>query len=203
MNYIMCNTCLYNFQCEPKLQEHKKSKMCDQVIVDVPEKGAVLKFKDFTNQEPQPLVVYCDFQSMLVPVKETDKTQNTSKLHNHIPYAFGMLLECSFDKKLNEFYMYRAKTDDDTPADKQFVDQLIKKVMLFYEKNIIQPKYKPLNLSRYEREKLIEENDECSICKKFLYPPIAIDHCHLSGNLRGVAHQICNLNYQLVLREKK
>ena len=68
------------------------------------------------------------------------------------------------------------------------------------EKEMVPPTYK--EIKSYEKQKV------CYICKKqFCYDKNkesefkiyqkVIDHCHYTGNFRGAAHSICNLNYKV------
>ena len=56
----------------------------------------------------------------------------------------------------------------------------------------------PMHLTHYE-ESLFQQESRCHICNK----PFNIDenkvrdHCHLTGNFRGAAHNGCNLQYQI------
>ena len=56
--------------------------------------------------------------------------------------------------------------------------------------------------------KFYEEQKECYICqkefcyvknekKKFKMYQNVRDHCHYTGNVRGAAHSICNLNHKV------
>ena len=55
-----------------------------------------------------------------------------------------------------------------------------------------------LVLNKYE-EQQFHSSTICHICKNpFTENDVKVrDHCHLSGNFKGSAHQECNLNYQI------
>ena len=43
---------------------------------------------------------------------------------------------------------------------------------------------------------VLEQNNRCAACKKpfsdsYVYAPV-VDHCHISGKVRGILHRICN-----------
>ena len=50
-----------------------------------------------------------------------------------------------------------------------------------------------------EEEDLFQKSKTCWICKKFISndEDKVRDHCHVTGKLRGAAHESCNLNFQL------
>ena len=48
-------------------------------------------------------------------------------------------------------------------------------------------------------DKLIYDNSTlCHICNKELGEDRVRDHCHLSGKIRGAAHEVCNLKYKVL-----
>ena len=47
-------------------------------------------------------------------------------------------------------------------------------------------------------DKLVYDNSTlCHICNKELGEDRVRDHCHLSGQFRGAAHEVCNLKYKV------
>ena len=53
------------------------------------------------------------------------------------------------------------------------------------------------NLIMTEEEEQFQSSNICWICKKLIDDEKVRDHCHITGKLRGVAHQSCNINLQL------
>ena len=58
-------------------------------------------------------------------------------------------------------------------------------------------KYFTKNLIMTEEEEQFQSSNICWICKKLIDDEKVRDHCHITGKLRGVAHQSCNINLQL------
>ena len=63
---------------------------------------------------------------------------------------------------------------------------------------------KPLQMTD-EEEELFEAAEECHICgKKYLDTEVRVrDHCHITGQYRGSAHQDCNLKLRISPKEFK
>ena len=53
-----------------------------------------------------------------------------------------------------------------------------------------------------EEEHLFQQSNSCWNCKRIIYDDNEKfrDHCHITSKFRGVAHQNCNLNFQLTKR---
>ena len=45
-----------------------------------------------------------------------------------------------------------------------------------------------------EDEEKYKNNNICRFCEKTIESDKVRDHCHLTGNYRGAAHNICNIN---------
>ena len=69
------------------------------------------------------------------------------------------------------------------------------------EKNIkdIYKKFKfPISMIMTMHDKLVcDSSTFCHICNEELYEERVRDHCHLSGKIRGAAHEVCNLKYKV------
>jgi hypothetical protein len=74
-----------------------------------------------------------------------------------------------------------------------FVNSLEKEVRKIYES------HKAIKLSRVTKEELEDYDSavDCHICGVSLDGDKVLDHCHLTGNYRGAAHNKCNLNYKI------
>ena len=53
------------------------------------------------------------------------------------------------------------------------------------------------NLIMTEEEEQFQSSNIGWICKQLVDDEKVRDHCHITGKLRGVAHQSCNINLQL------
>ena len=56
---------------------------------------------------------------------------------------------------------------------------------------------KPMLLTATESQSFINHTITCHICTKPLEDDKVRDHCHITGNYRGAAHNECNLLYRI------
>ena len=72
---------------------------------------------------------------------------------------------------------------------------------IIYERFIKNPKPFP-ELTSEEREKILSVNI-CHIFKEEIkdHETKVIDHCHIEGHVRSVAHNNCNLIIELILKD--
>ena len=74
-----------------------------------------------------------------------------------------------------------------------------------YCKNIMKKRFnKPLRMTEKDEEKF-QKAEECHICdKRYTEKDIRVrDHCHITGEYRGSAHQDCNLKLRINPEEIK
>ena len=114
---FICDRCLHYFHEEQLLIKHERDCLqINQCKVILPaESDAIIKFKNFKNQERAPLVVYADFESYLEPVNDEDD----KLMQKHIPYSVGFYVKYSRSENKEDYYMsYRKKeTNDQDPAE--------------------------------------------------------------------------------------
>ena len=115
------------------------------------------------------------------------------KKTKHMPSAYSLFANCSFDATKNKLNCYRSKD-----CQKRFCKNLREHAMkiIDYEKKEMMPLTNEENKS-YENQKL------CYIWKKGFSTDALNkkyhkkrDHCHYTGKFRGAAHIICNLRYK-------
>ena len=108
----------------------------------------------------------------------------------HLGFAFT--LKCPDDERFSKVKKLIKYTGED--AAEVLFKKLEEKVREVYE--II--KYdKKCSLSDEQREAVRDGATHCHICEKELGPDRVIDHDHITGKFRGVAHNGCNLNYKV------
>ncbi|XP_030762209.1 uncharacterized protein LOC115887026 [Sitophilus oryzae] len=205
---FLCDGGLVYFSSDVKLKNHQKYD-CGHVIVETPSDNLkknkygenipenILKFTNLERKLKVSFVVYADFETILEPIQteqnELDsEISYTVKTHQHVPYSFAYYIKCDFDNSQSIFKTFRGPD-----AHKVFIDWLetdCKSIYNRYMKNIVS--MPPLSSVQ---EAVFYQVTHCHICER----PFNIedervrDHCHLTGNYRGAAHSVCNLNFKV------
>ena len=181
---FFCKRCLNSFPKPESLKKHKE--ICGEFAaakIELP--GGKCSFKNWERMMHVPVVVYADFESILKPCFEGNKT------HEHIPCGFCFHLVSPFLQM--EPVLKRAENEtNQLPQD--FIRELIARVK---QAHLSLPKKEMIPLSSEEWKKF-RESEVCWLCKgKFgEEKPKVRDHCHFTGKFRGAAHQSCNLKFQ-------
>ncbi|XP_063537662.1 uncharacterized protein LOC134747016 isoform X1 [Cydia strobilella] len=186
-----CETCLVFFSKEDQLANH----LCSGIVTELPEKGTVIKFKNYERKQNMPFVIYADFESILPRASEchcgTDCTlhssDNTETLQHHTPAAFAYYVVCSVDSAYNRYVTYRGFDCVD-----KFVDLIYKDIA---EIKKILDANTPMQFNPSD-EISFNSATRCHICNNFLFSDKVRDHCHISGCYRGAAHSYCNLRFK-------
>nr|XP_032289060.1 uncharacterized protein LOC116649904 [Drosophila virilis] len=185
----LCNTCLLHFCDINKLERHRIE--CNKIVTEMPEiKDSVLRFKNFKKQMNVPFVVYADFECILeeLDIKQSD---NIRVVQKHIPYAYSYFIKCSFDDNLNIYRIYHGED-----CTLNFIQSLHNDCIMLYKNHL--RLVKPVQALTTEQLNSFNSEQNCHICGGlFTENDKVLDHCHLSGNYRGAAHNACNLNYKL------
>ena len=193
-----CMYCLQCFSREDVLTEHIKNCLSinGKQAIKMPEKGQHVSFRNYHKQIPIPFVIYADFEAITekvhgcLPNNEKSYTQAYQK---HIDCGYGYKLVCHYDDKFSKpVQVFRGEN-----AVYNFMEKMIEEVE--WCKTIMKTHFnKPLVMT--EKNKLdFESSNNCHICKKrYSEKDIRVrDHCHITGNYRGSAHQDCNLKLRL------
>ena len=180
---FFCKRCLNSFPRVESLEKHKE--ICGEFAaakVELP--GGKCFFKNWERMMHIPVVGYADFESILKPLRDKDKT------HKHIPCGFCFHLVSPFLEM--EPVLKRAENEtNQLPQD--FIRELISRVK---KAHLSLPKKEMIPLSPEEWRKF-NESEVCWLCRgKFGEKPKVRDHCHYTGKFRGAAHQSCNLKFQ-------
>ena len=191
-----CKRCLNPFNSQKALDKHEE--YCgnhEAVKINMPEKGTMLKFKNYHRGEKVPFVIYADFESCIKSIHTCDlnpESSYTKQYQKHEPICFYYYIKC-FDSKVYLPIKERSYTGKD--AEQVFLKCLeedIEMIANIPKKNMIFGK---------KEEKQFEKETSCWICKgefddKDKNKEKVKDHCHYTGRYRGAAHNKCNLDYR-------
>ena len=200
-----CMHCLQCFSSDRVLNNYKDN--CIQVngtqAIKMPTKdNNILKFNNFHKQQPVPFVIYADFEAITEKVQGCQPDSNksyTEAYQRHTDCGYGYKLVCCYDDKYTKpEQIYRGEN-----AVYQFMENMLEEVK--YCKNIMKKRFnKPLRMTKNDEEKF-QKAEECHICdKRYTEKDIRVrDHCHITGEYRGSAHQDCNLKFRINPEEIK
>ena len=191
-----CLRCLNSFWTHKSLNKHLE--YCsnhEAVKINMPEKGTMLKFKNYHRGEKVPFVIYADFESCIKSIHTCDlNTENsyTKQYQKHEPISFYYSIKC-FDSKVYLPIKERSYTGKN--AERVFLKNLEEDIKMIA--NITKEK---IIFGKKEKERYNEET-RCWICKgefddKDKNKEKVKDHCHYTGRYRGAAHNECNLKYR-------
>ena len=180
-----CKRCLNSFPRVESLEKHKE--ICGEFAaakIELP--GGKCFFKNWERMMHIPVVVYADFESILRPFPEENKT------HEHIPCGFCFHLVSPF---LEMDPVLKRAENETNQLPQDFIRELISRVK---QAHLSLPKKEMIPLSPEEWKKF-HESEVCWLCKgKFGEKTFSKvrDHCHYTGKFRGAAHQSCNLKFK-------
>ena len=182
---FFCKRCLNSFPKPESLKKHKE--ICGEfAAAKVELVGGKCSFKNWERTMHVPVVCYADFESILKPCFEGNKT------HEHIPCGFCFHLVSPFVEM--DPVLKRAENEtNQLPQD--FIRELISRVK---QAHLSLPKKEMIPLNSEEWKKF-RESEVCWLCKKKFGEKTLSkvrDHCHYTGKFRGAAHQSCNLKFQ-------
>ena len=199
-----CMHCLQCFSSDIVLSNHKG--ICIQVngtqAIKMPNKdNNILKFNNFHKQQPVPFVIYSDFEAITEKIhgcKQGNKSY-TEAYQTHTDCGYGYKVVCCYDDKYTKpIQLYRGEK-----AVYKFMENILEEVK--YCKKVMKKYFnKPLRMTE-ENEQEFKKAAACHICdKKYTEKDIRVrDHCHITGEFRGSAHQECNLKLRINPKEIK
>ena len=185
-----CDRCLNPFWCEQSLNKHLE--YCsnhEAVKIEMPEKGDILKFKNYYKGEKVPFIIYADTESLIKSLQTCEpspQSSYTKKYQKHEPISFSYYIKCFDDNVFKP--RLRSYTGED--AMQKFVEWLendVKEIANIPEVDMI---FGKKEAERYNKE------TKCWICKGELDNDKVRDHCHFTGRYHGAAHNSCNLEYR-------
>ena len=193
-----CMYCLQCFSRKDILNEHTKNciSINGKQAINMPKKGENVYFKNYNKQLPVPFVIYADFEAITEKIHgclPNNENSYTEAYQKHTDCGYGYKVVCCYDDKYTKHVqIYRGEN-----AVHKFMENMLKEV--FWCKSKMKKHFnKPLKMTT-DDENNFQKAIKCHICDK-LYNDEDIrvrNHCHITGEFRGSAHQDCNLKLQI------
>ena len=145
---------------------------------------------------PVPFVIYADFEAIMKKVqgcRPNDNKSYTEAYQTHEDCGYGYKVVCCYEDKYSKpIQMYRGEN-----VVYKFIEKMLGEVE--YCEGIVKKRFnKKLKMTKND-ELCFRPMDKCHICnKKYTDKDVRVrDHCHITGNFRGSAHQECNLKLKI------
>lgn len=186
---FFCRYCCHGFTIKENLESHIS--YCQNYGMQrtfMPKNtDAVLSYKAFEKEELAQYIIFADFESAVVPIHTCKLDPNKSytiKTHQHTPigYAYAII------GPKNKLYKTKSYVGENV------IDHFLKAILDDTNKLLDKTKdVKPIIVD--EKSKLLYKNSHCYLCKKKFQKSEkrVLDHCHVTGTVRGVCHNSCNM----------
>ena len=193
-----CMHCLQCFSREDVLTEHIPNCIAINGVqgVKMPEEGDEVHFRNHHKQLPVPFVIYADFEAITEKVdscQPSDKKSYTEAYQKHTDCGYGYKVVCCYDDEYSKpVQVFRGEN-----AVYKFMENMLEEVD--WCKSIMEEQFnKPLVMTE-ENEIDFQKATKCHICdRQYQDEDIRVrDHCHITGEFRGSAHQDCNLRLEI------
>ena len=191
----ICLNCFNTFSLEKSFKEH--AEVCltnDSVKIEMPKKGSCIEFNKHAKKLKVPFVIYADFESYTEHILE-EHTNNeakpyTEKYQKHTPSGF-----CYYIAYRGGIYKKPVVYSGENAAEEfcRHLELETRDIYNKYFKNEV-----PLKMTRTDLDEF-RQASVCHICEEDICGDVTFkvkDHCHLTGEYRGAAHQECNLKYK-------
>ena len=189
-----CLRCLNPFWCQESLNKYQE--YCNEyegVKIKLPEKGTMLKFRNYYKSETVPFIVYADFESYIKPLQSCDpnpKHSYTKQYQKHEPSSFCYYIKC-FDDEVYKPKLVSFMGEDAAQKFVKMLEENIREITSIPEKKMM--------FGQKEKERFNKET-KFWICNEKFTGDVksckARDHSHFAGRYRGAAHKICNFLYR-------
>ena len=194
-----CCYSLHTFITEEILKCHIKDcfKINSKQTIKISKKGEYFKFKNFERKIKSPLMIYVDFESILVTEDKIKKNPNeyyTNKNEKPVACSYSYKLACVDDKCSKPFKSYLGE---------DAVYNFISIISMIEESKYcsdVMEKYldKELVMTKKDNEDF-ENSTKYWICDNdYIDNYVKVrDYSYITGEFRGSAHRDCNINVKL------
>ena len=194
----LCTHCLQCFSKEEILSKHKE--ICMEIngkqAIKMPPIGSKIEFTNYNKQMQAPFVIYADFEAITEPIhgcNQSNQQSFTEAYQKHTDCGYGYKVVCCYDDQYSKpIKYYRGEK-----AVYKFMQAMLAEVK--YCRQTIKYKFnKPLVMSPEDEDKF-QKATSCHICgKKYKKTDKRVrDHCHITGEFRGSAHNQCNRDFTI------
>ena len=179
----LCEECFIYFDTEQKLYSHD----CSRVKTVLPEPNSTLSFSHYERTQRVPIVIYGDFESLLLEYSDKGKSHNIKNIQVHEATCFAYYICCPSKPELNEYVSYRGPN-----CAKKVIETIAKDVKKLYK--LLTANCEMQTLSA-EEEYSLKNAKFCHICREpfKIGERVIADHNHFSSEFRGPSHNHCNL----------
>jgi hypothetical protein len=200
-----CRRCLHIFSRQELLAAHIDdcrgiSEKPQRTVMPAPNKDGtpgetILKFTAYHRQMRVPYIIYVDFECRHIPIQgcaNNPTRSSTRKTAKQTPCSYYyIIVRC--DGQVKHGQLYRGEN-----AAAQLLESLKNELE---EINEVFENPMPLQMSR-EDWRAFDDAWACHICGGPLERDDGVDdkvrdHCHITGEFRGAAHNICNLKLRI------
>lgn len=180
----LCEECFIYFDTEQKLYSHN----CARVKTVLPEPNSTLSFSHFERTQRIPIVIYGDFESLLLEYADKNKSEHVENIQVHEATCFAYYICCQSKPELNDYVSYRGPN-----CAKKFIETISKDVTRLHQLLTINCEMLPLSI---EEQYSLKNATTCHICRApfKIGDSVVADHDHFTGKYRGPSHNSCNLN---------
>ena len=191
-----CDYCLNYLPSLQRLENHEEQCANNKHHVRVVLPNAsneILRFRNFHKQQKLGIAVYADFETLLCAPTEDD--DESVILNRHRAYSVGYYVKSIYHIIPSTYKFYRQKDEREQTPSEWFMNEIIEllKVLAQAYENAA-----PLNMSEADKKAYTDASTTCHICEELFKPTDVrvVDHDHINGQVRGAAHQFCNLAYR-------
>jgi len=191
-----CLNCVQVFKTKNALNNYRKwCLMNEGVAMTFPNIDEKVKFnsRNYCRKMRVPFTIYADFECFikLIHCCEPNSLESyTNQYQRQEPSGYGYYIvsvtgECQYKS-------YTKQSEDDNIGE-MFIRSLERDIKKLYNKHKF-PKKMKITASKQES---FNNEEICHICEEKLNGDKVRDHCHLTGNYRGAAHNVCNTQYKI------